>query len=346
MWIEVFLTCGGIVFLLLALIITQSHNHIYSKLTPRSRYDALLGWKFPLKALLPRPTAWSTLAAIVWQSTASLYCIYHRSFTGWALFTSIDVCLWKHIFRRRGPYSAWGTIPGADLTALGEATTHEKRDSLRIMSYNLFLRSPCTPDTTFFSEEYKDERLDDFLRQFAEAQARRNEPPCDVICFQEVFTFGQFRQERLLAGLRDLGFTYYARPDVHRPLWNLKQWVDSGLLTVSRLPITAMECDIFHDLQGGCQFTAKGFLYTELQYTDGSGLARKIHLCNAHTQSSKTVPVPAGVVPAPHPEAEYRRRNLQQIRQCLAGKIDPDAAHDVFILAGDLNIDSRMRVEV
>jgi len=252
------------------------------------------------------------------------------------MFTSTLLGLWKYLFRRSG--AAWGRIPGVDEEACA-AAAQERKAFLQIMTYNLFLRSPCTPDTTLFSEEYKDERLDDFLAALATAESSY-----DVLCFQEVFTFGHFRLERLLARLRELGFLYFARPDTHRPWYNLKQWVDSGLLTVSKLPPLAVQDEIFDDLQGGCQFTAKGFLYTALQFLDPTGAPRKLHLINAHTQSSKTVPVPEEVVPEPFPEALYRQRNLKQIRQCFTRQEEGDPrGTSVFILAGDMNIDSRRR---
>jgi len=173
----------------------------------------------------------------------------------------------------------------------------------------------------------------------------------------------------LMAGLRDLGYVYFARSDCFAPLWNSIRWIDSGLLTVSRFPIDLNRSETFQDLMGGCQFTEKGILYTGIPHVDHKGHRTQIHLFNTHCQSSRTEPRPdqKDIVP-PLPEWSYRVKNIKQAKELLLS-ILPDAAEpvrghqgvsrsgssegtsrsdgpkekkgDIVILTGDLNMDSR-----
>jgi len=71
------LLCGAVCFLALITIVQLSHNHHYTRSSPKSLYDSCLGASGMLKGWIHRPTLFLTFAAVTWQCTASLYFVYH-----------------------------------------------------------------------------------------------------------------------------------------------------------------------------------------------------------------------------------------------------------------------------
>lgn len=95
-----------------------------------------------------------------------------------------------------------------------------KEISLRLLTYNLFLRPPGIK--TNFSD-YKDDRLDDFIaimKQF------------DIICLQEVFGTLSHRKEKLIKKAIKSGFYFIeSSPD---PSFFSRYLIDGGLVILSR----------------------------------------------------------------------------------------------------------------
>ena len=197
------------------------------------------------------------------------------TWTGCAASILIILFCWKRGFTRTVPSREHG------FAISGAADKHEERcpqPTLRVLTYNLFLRPPGTPGSAhgYGSEEFKDERLETFF-EMLDSEAGE----VDVLCLQEVFAFGSFRREALLERAFRHGYCYYMCPPPP-PLLDPIKLVDAGLLIVSKHPIVAGH----HHRYGGAAakgdiVAAKGAIHAEVHIQ-----GRAVHVFTTHLQAS------------------------------------------------------------
>ncbi len=94
------------------------------------------------------------------------------------------------------------------------------RNSVRILTYNIFLRPPFVKNN---ESDWKDERLADFIKIL---------DYFDVICLQEMFGSFNNRKQELIKYANKSGFFFYF--DSPSPSFFSKFVVDGGLLILSR----------------------------------------------------------------------------------------------------------------
>lgn len=141
--------------------------------------------------------------------------------------------------------------------------------SVRILSYNVFLRPPCISSDC--NGDFKDERLDLIISSVL--------PAYDVVCLQEIFTRFNWRREKLIEAAKKLGYQYFSIPP-DQPMKSL-YFVNSGLLTLSKYPIADTSFLPFDHGSGVDRLAFKGILYSRLEIDPGSFL----NLFNVHLQS-------------------------------------------------------------
>ncbi|KAJ3059902.1 hypothetical protein HDU98_004082 [Podochytrium sp. JEL0797] len=162
-------------------------------------------------------------------------------------------------------------------------TARAPYSTVRILSYNIFLRPPGINSAT----EHKNARLNHFATTVL--------PAYDVVCLQEVYSSGSTRMSKLLIQAKKYGFEYHvASPS--KGILNTS--VDGGLLILSRYPIVKAEKITFKRGINGDRFTAKGAIYAKIKVSP----SKYIHVFNTHLQSSaKDAPVLVGDNSAPVP---------------------------------------------
>mmetsp|Transcript_102859 Transcript_102859/g.235931 ORF Transcript_102859/g.235931 Transcript_102859/m.235931 type:complete len:474 (-) Transcript_102859:229-1650(-) len=264
----------------------------------------------------------------VWLSTAF--------YLGWLqlLFSlCLGVALWKRLFARH-PGDRHQIYEVHDLPKAGS--------SLDVLSFNLFLRSPASPGGSagYGTEEYKDQRLDQIVSRIVlEHQG------CDVVCVQEIFSYGCFRQEKLLAGLYKAGFQYYAAAPgapwmghygtldgIFDYLPGFLKWIDGGLMIVSKYPILQTHFHGFQRSAGGDMMINKGVLHAKIRL--GEEGSRCLDVFNCHLQSSQNVASRDASTPL---ERALRRRQIGELLEFVHQYAAPSAP---LLLCGDWNIDA------
>lgn len=95
-----------------------------------------------------------------------------------------------------------------------------KRQNIKILTYNIFLRPPPIKNN---EDDYKDERAEDICKILNNF---------DIICFQECFGAFNNRKHMIIREATRAGFFYYV--DTASPIFLSKYLVDGGLLIVSR----------------------------------------------------------------------------------------------------------------
>jgi len=172
--------------------------------------------------------------------------------------------------------------------------------------------------------------------------------PYDVIILQEVFSSPYLpcfcRQRALIRELRRLGYTYVARsprPSCAAALCMLR-WTDSGLLILSRLPISASDSMAFGtaglSLDSGA---AKGVVYARIQVTPPTDSSPGHHLdvFNCHLQATHSSGGADGVDgEASYTKAVAQARKARQAAEAERAARDPntEGAGDGASVAGGL----------
>lgn len=185
--------------------------------------------------------------------------------------------------------------------------------SIRLLSLNFFMRSWGISDDKR-SGDYKYERLAEMLRHHL--------ADFDIVCFQEVFGTFHFRCHHLVRQARKLGFLYSAVP-ISPPFFS-RQFMDSGLVVLSRFPITSVDFVPFQEQIYSDQFAAKGFQHCQIVVG-----GRVLHVLNTHVQSDYNISDPLATA--------VKLRQLSQISEFILqipSNIEP------FILCGDMNCNS------
>lgn len=100
---------------------------------------------------------------------------------------------------------------------------------IRILSYNFFQRPPFIKNN--FSD-YKEVRLSLFITHIL--------PHYDIICLQEMFTYGSSRCRRLIeAAVQKGGLKYHYSSPEKSLLWDA--CIDGGLLILSKYPLLSCQ---------------------------------------------------------------------------------------------------------
>jgi len=190
-----------------------------------------------------------------------------------------------------------------------------KSGKINILSYNIFVRPPFINNN---GDDFKDERLEQFL-QIAHKY--------DIICLQEIFTVYSSRRETFIQRAREAGFSYHlASP---RPNTVSSQFIDAGLLILSKFPIISSEFCEFPYGAGVDYLVQKGALYAKIMIEDSY-----LHLYNTHTQANY------------EENPKYYLKRIEQISKFQAFIQDTLARNDynsgdLTLLTGDFNVDGR-----
>jgi endonuclease/exonuclease/phosphatase family metal-dependent hydrolase len=201
----------------------------------------------------------------------------------------------------------------------------ENEPSLKLLTFNACL-FPYMMQPSFHSSNKK-ERLPliiDFLVEQSEAGY-------EVICLQEVFSslFSSFYKDQILSDTRiQKAFPYVFQS----PLFGFcqhKKIVDSGLLILSKLPITNRAFVQFNDNHGWMMPCLKGYMICEVYLND-----KPIVLVNTHLQ--------------PNCSTLINRKKYEKIRYYQCSQIR-DSLWDILgsagfystpiVITGDFNVD-------
>lgn len=139
--------------------------------------------------------------------------------------------------------------------------------SLKILSYNVFLRPPPVKNN---NSDYKDDRCEEFLKHIHNY---------DILCLQEIFGFLNKRKNKIIKRCFKNGFHFNASSV--SPSFFSTFLVDGGLLTLSKFPIVATEFTAYKYCILTDSLSHKGVLYTKILIKD-----QILHLFNTHTQAS------------------------------------------------------------
>lgn len=193
---------------------------------------------------------------------------------------------------------------------------------VRILTYNLFMR-PSIPFMTHTESDYKNERLELFLREHVQR--------FDIMLLQELFSMFTFRQSKLLND----SYEYSAvAPAAKWLFWNVHgrfniPFLDAGVVSVSKFPITRSERWVYTQGNKIDRFLPKGCLWT-LIHLHGE---RYLNVFNTHMQSSHS-----------HWHGSYTSDHIRQsqvdemiafVRQKMSIYRYP------ALVCGDFNLDSR-----
>ncbi|KAL7713623.1 sphingomyelin phosphodiesterase [Entamoeba marina] len=176
---------------------------------------------------------------------------------------------------------------------------------IRILTYNLYLRP------LFISAQGNDHK-NTRLKVFCKSHLNNY----DIICFQEVFNEFNSRRTTLINKAKKVGFHYVLKSK--KPKYPLYV-CDSGLLIISRYPITSSDFFLYHRSVHADAVAAKGILYAKISITP----SQHIHLFNTHTQAVYTF--------NPHDDPvalTIRNRHITSF-------------FSIFLLCGDFNVNGR-----
>ncbi|KAI9183365.1 hypothetical protein H9P43_004282 [Blastocladiella emersonii ATCC 22665] len=205
--------------------------------------------------------------------------------------------------------------PSARASRLATPRAIDPPYSIRLLSYNMFLRPLMVVDAaTFMSNDYKETRTDMFCAAEFEHY--------DVMCLQEVYD--PSLRDSLKSAARRWDFHYCAEGPTSGVALN------SGILILSRFPILEPHVQAFHHGTGLDQLSAKGFVTCKLLMPRGGTL----NLVVAHLQANG----PSGAINAPL-TSEWAATRYSQLLE-LAGTLR-NRSHLVdagLLLVGDLNV--------
>lgn len=194
---------------------------------------------------------------------------------------------------------------------------------LRVASWNVFLRVLVAERP--LENDAKEARVAGIERRAAETGA-------DVVCLQECNATFSFRAHRLLEALRRRGYPYAAVP--RRPsLLSPSAWIDSGLVTASRLPIARVRST---ELPAGAsvdRLMAKGAQCSEI--AGGPGVV------NVHLQADYALPENRAALRT----GRARVRQLRALREFVDRQRGRGGGRPM-IVCGDMNGDRRPQLRL
>jgi len=213
-----------------------------------------------------------------------------------------------------------GPFPPSHLLSISD---QNPKAEVKVMSYNLFLRPPLVKTN---ADDFKNERTNEFLKVIGDY---------DVIALQEVFSFCNWRQRKIIQESKKLGFHYHAKstgPEWFH--WKIP-FFDGGLVILSKFPIVETDRMIF---KHGTQIdgrVAKQVLYAKIQLSPD----HFFHLFTTHMQANY------------HENSEKincknsSMRMLQIEEMACFVKLKTQHCEHPVIIAGDLNVNARTAVD-
>ncbi len=320
-----------VAFAVLFEVVSALYINLFVGILPWAAYTVflVLSWKLVRRCLIHIT---STVSAPVYPDLNS---------------AEMFVCL--QLFARR---TNSGEIPKVE-GRTGTADSTHPGDTLNLLNYNVFQRSPGSPGGAdgYLSEEFKDQRLEELCRRLESSPEYG--ASLDLICVQELFSFGQWRQEKLLATAGRMGFhSYVCSPNVgllggwgtllgnwaHSALKfapNLTKWVDGGVMILSRYPVVASRTMEFANASGGDMFAAKGPCYLRLSHPNPAvGI---VHVFSMHLQASENFRHKDG---ATEEEKSIRTAQVTELLDFIDECVGCDPVTETVLLAGDWNIDA------
>eukprot|EP00347_Sterkiella_histriomuscorum_P022181 403331390 len=190
-----------------------------------------------------------------------------------------------------------------------------KRDTLKILSYNLYMRPPPVKTN---ESDFKDARLEEFVHHFEDY---------DVICNQEVFTTLNSRKQKLITYAHRAGFMYHCISDP--PPFFSGYATDGGLVILSRFPIIEHEFSPYPYGVLSDSLSYKGVLYAKISV----GENRIMHVFNTHTQASYYGTDLANFLAS----FEVRYMQLRCARKFVEQKTQNAHENDLILFVGDFN---------
>jgi len=189
---------------------------------------------------------------------------------------------------------------------------------VKLLTYNIFLRPPLIKNN---ADDFKNERLREFMKSELEK--------FDIICLQEMFNLGNYRQQLLLATAREKGFPYYSKSV--NPHWLSGKFIDAGLVILSKYPILETDGMIYCAGNQIDSWAAKQVIYAKIQISP----TFFIHVFTTHMQASyfdnhESINVI---------NDKARASQVQEIADFVQKKT-LNSPYPT-IIAGDFNIDSR-----
>ena len=192
------------------------------------------------------------------------------------------------------------------------------RKSIRMLTYNIFLRPPPIKNN---DNDWKDERLEDFCKQIYNF---------DIVCLQEMFGAFNSRKQSMIRAATKSGFFFYV--DTTSPSFLSKYLIDGGLVIFSRFPIVKYSFTQFRYGVIADSLAQKGVLYAKIQVKDTF-----LHVFTTHLQASY---MDSG---ESHFEVscETRMAQLKQINMIMGSILKEEYnVKDKILLCGDFNVDA------
>eukprot|EP01116_Phalansterium_solitarium_P011186 TRINITY_DN26800_c0_g1_i1.p1 TRINITY_DN26800_c0_g1~~TRINITY_DN26800_c0_g1_i1.p1 ORF type:complete len:400 (+),score=26.91 TRINITY_DN26800_c0_g1_i1:47-1246(+) len=187
---------------------------------------------------------------------------------------------------------------------------------VRVLSYNIFLRPPFVKNNF---DDLKNERLDAFFDEIHNF---------DIVILQECFQLANSRPQRLIQHAKKAGFAFHAMSA--EPALLSVQFIDAGLLILSRYPIVEHDAFIYTAGNQIDAYAAKQIIHALIQLND----EHFVHVFTTHMQASYYDSSP-----------EHNLRNdkarLHQVKEMalFVRRKCFDSPHPILI-AGDLNIEA------
>ncbi|KAJ3375147.1 hypothetical protein GGF31_005869 [Allomyces arbusculus] len=238
---------------------------------PRPRRRSLAG-----SHNAPRPAGWTAtrtvvlvvVVAVCWQAAASL------------------TAQWTHEHGLRLAASAVeasvAPVVGSAALLAAESNAHQPANlprpppvsatTLRVMTYNFFLRPPFVSD---YHGDSKDQRLSEFIARVL--------PRYDLLALQETFAGYSTRVSALEAAAAALGFVGHVRGPAGSFLRG-GYLIDSGLLVLSRWPIVRHAKLTYSSAVTVDKLASKGASYSHHVHPTRQDL--HLHVFNTHLQAS------------------------------------------------------------
>ncbi|ORX75173.1 Endonuclease/exonuclease/phosphatase, partial [Anaeromyces robustus] len=193
------------------------------------------------------------------------------------------------------------------------------KDKVRILTYNIFMRPPPIHS---FESDFKEDRIKLICKELFQN--------FDIIAFQECFSFGSFRIDKIKEKAKKNGLVYFSNSK-KKHTWNIG--IDGGLCLLSRYPVINKKLYYF---KNGCHsdaYSEKGVLFNEIEIPNGNHL----FIFTSHTQASYEH--------FPSITSESVRVRLSQfteIRKFITSMTENAKPTDIILLCGDLNVNGRL----
>lgn len=206
-----------------------------------------------------------------------------------------------------------------------------KRTSIKLLTYNIFLRPPPVKNN---ENDWKDERLADFIKILDNF---------DVICLQEMFSSFCNRKQELIKYANKSGLFFYCEPPC--PSFFSKYLVDSGLILLSRFPITEKEfCPYTYNILSD-SLGQKGILYVKVKVGDTN-----LCLFSTHMQASYFDCSENQWNLAIQTRTDHTDELISYVSKVIQKKFNTEGEGIVhthkFLILGDFNIDAHDYFEI